>query len=82
MNSSNENYENYKVVEHLIDLRIGLRSAYPKHENALKERKDLKEEKESLLLKMDDEIGIKEAIKLHKEKYKEESIFFENNYEV
>ena len=81
MNSATKNYENFKILEHIIDLRIGLRSAV-KNENYSQERRDLKEERERLMLQMDQEKVIQDAIEFHKNKYQAESVIFESQYRL
>jgi hypothetical protein len=76
-----ENYENFKVLEHVIDLRIGLRSAYPQHPNVSQERHNLNEVRTQLLSKIDDVELIQAAIKLHRSQYKTEIAQFENQYD-
>jgi hypothetical protein len=78
MNSATENYENFKVLEHLIGLRMGLRSAAT-NENTIQERRDLKQELDHLRQHMDQEKVIQDAIEFHKNKYQAESVIFENN---
>jgi hypothetical protein len=78
MNSANENYENFKVLEHFIELRVGLRSAL-KNENYSQERRQLKEETDHLRKQMDHEKIIQDAIHFHRNKYQEERTIFESN---
>jgi hypothetical protein len=79
MNSATENYENFKVLEHLIGLRIGLRSAV-QNGNTAQERRDLKQEIDHLRQQMDNEKVIQDAIEFHKNKYQAESVIFESQY--